>query len=95
MIEERVVWNPWKPFFWLGLGGLAVVPTLELWIWLGGRGLPPAATLGAFAVGELLEEAYMVSSTLEASAQILSLVRAYGEDRVREYRSGADQYDRW
>jgi hypothetical protein len=52
MIEERVVWNPWKPFFWLGLGGLAVVPTLELWIWLGGRGLPPAATLGAFAVGE-------------------------------------------
>lgn len=52
MIEERVVWNPWKPFFWLGLGGLTVVPTVELWIWLGGRGLPPAATLGAFAVGE-------------------------------------------
>jgi L-fuculose-phosphate aldolase len=50
---------------------------------------------GAFAVGELLEEAYMVSSTLEASARILSLVRAHGEDRVREYRSGADQYERW
>ncbi len=50
---------------------------------------------GAFAVGELLEEAYMVSSTLEASAHILYLVRALGEDRVREYRNRADQYDRW
>ncbi len=50
---------------------------------------------GAFAVGELLEEAYMVSSTLEASAHILYLVRALGEDRVREYRDRADRYDRW
>lgn len=50
---------------------------------------------GAFAVGELLEEAYMVSSTLEASARILCLVRALGEDRLREYREGADEYERW
>ncbi len=50
---------------------------------------------GAFAVGELLEEAYMVSSTLEASAHILYLVQTLGEDRVREYRDRADQYDRW
>ncbi len=50
---------------------------------------------GAFAVGELLEEAYMVSSTLEASARILCQVRAFGENRLKEYRDGADRYDRW
>lgn len=50
---------------------------------------------GAFAVGELLEEAYMVSSTLEASARILCQVRAFGEGRLKEYRDGADRYDRW
>ena len=33
---------------------------------------------GAFAVGETLEEAYMVSSALEASARILCLVRTLG-----------------
>lgn len=49
---------------------------------------------GAFAVGELLEEAYMVSSSLEASARILCLVRSLG-GTVKEYREGADQYARW
>lgn len=49
---------------------------------------------GAFAVGELLEEAYMVSSSLEASARILCLVRTLGGG-VKEYRQGADQYARW
>lgn len=50
---------------------------------------------GAFAVGEMLEEAYMVSSTLEASAKILSLVRLYGPEGLKEYRDHADRYDRW
>ncbi len=50
---------------------------------------------GAFATGELLEEAYMVSSTLEASARILCILRSLGEERVREYRDGADRYNRW
>lgn len=49
---------------------------------------------GAFAVGELLEEAYMVSSSLEASARILCLVRTLG-GAMKEYREGADQYARW
>ncbi len=50
---------------------------------------------GAFAVGALLEEAYMVSTTLEASARILCILRSLGTDRIREYREGADRYDRW
>ncbi|GAB4275542.1 MAG: fuculose-1-phosphate aldolase [Deferrisomatales bacterium] len=50
---------------------------------------------GAFAVGELLEEAYMVSSTLEASARILCLVRSLGAGGLKEYRTDADQYERW
>lgn len=49
---------------------------------------------GAFAVGELLEEAYMVSSTLEASARILCIARGFGEP-VKEYREGAERYERW
>lgn len=50
---------------------------------------------GAFAVGELLEEAYMVSSTLEASARILCILKSLGTDRIREYREGAERYERW
>lgn len=50
---------------------------------------------GAFAIGEVLEEAYMVSSTLEASARILALVRGFGGGGIKEYRKDADRYDRW
>ncbi len=50
---------------------------------------------GAFAVGELLEEAYMVSSTLEASARILCVLHGLGRERLLEYRAGAERYDRW
>jgi L-fuculose-phosphate aldolase len=49
---------------------------------------------GAFAVGELLEEAYMVSSTLEASARMLILARGLGRP-LKEYREGADRYGSW
>jgi L-fuculose-phosphate aldolase len=49
---------------------------------------------GAFAVGELLEEAYMVSSSLEASAKMVCLVRSL-RGSVKEYRKGADRYDGW
>ncbi len=50
---------------------------------------------GAFAVGELLEEAYMVSSTLEASARILCILKSLGKVSIREYREGADRYRDW
>jgi len=49
---------------------------------------------GAFAVGEVLEEAFMLSSSLEFSARILYLVRGLGET-VKEYRSHADRYEKW
>jgi hypothetical protein len=77
MTREHVVWNPWKPFFWLGLCGLAVVPTVELWGWLGGHGLPPAATLGAFAVGEFTL-VFLVSLTLILTGSLI--LRLWGHD---------------
>ena len=49
---------------------------------------------GAFAVGELLEEAFMVTSSLEFSARILYLVRTLGGD-LKEYRKSAERYDTW
>jgi L-fuculose-phosphate aldolase len=49
---------------------------------------------GAFAIGEVLEEAFMITSSLEFSARILYLVRALGES-VKEYRSHADRYEKW
>lgn len=49
---------------------------------------------GSFAVGEMLEEAFMLTSSLEFSARILYLVRALGEP-IKEYRKGSDRYEKW
>ncbi|TAL17725.1 aldolase [bacterium] len=49
---------------------------------------------GAFAIGELLEEAYMLTSSLEFSARILYLVRGFKEN-IKEYRKGAKRFESW
>ena len=49
---------------------------------------------GSFAVGEMLEEAFMLTSSLEFSSRILYLVRGLGQETM-EYREGADRYDSW
>jgi L-fuculose-phosphate aldolase len=49
---------------------------------------------GAFAIGDVLEEAYMFTSSLEFSARILYLVRTLGEP-IKEYREGAERYGKW
>ncbi|PLX43143.1 MAG: fuculose phosphate aldolase [Deltaproteobacteria bacterium] len=49
---------------------------------------------GSFAVGELLEEAFMVTSSLEFSSRILYLVRTLGGDH-KEYRKSAERYETW
>lgn len=49
---------------------------------------------GSFVIGELLEEAYMLTSSLEFSSRILYLVRGLGEC-VKEYRKGAESFKSW
>lgn len=49
---------------------------------------------GSFAVGDMLEEAFMLTSSLEFSSRILYLVRGLGGE-AREYREGADKYGSW
>ena len=49
---------------------------------------------GSFAVGEMLEEAFMLTSSLEFSSRILYLVRALGAP-AKEYRKGANHYETW
>lgn len=49
---------------------------------------------GSFAVGEMLEEAFMLTSSLEFSSRILYLVRGLGA-AAKEYREGADRYESW
>ena len=49
---------------------------------------------GAFAVGEMLEEAFMLTSSLEFSSRILYLVRGLGGE-CKEFREGAEHYDKW
>jgi len=49
---------------------------------------------GAFAVGQMLEEAFQWSSSLEASARIIYLARTLGLD-VKEYRARSDRYRDW
>jgi L-fuculose-phosphate aldolase len=49
---------------------------------------------GAFAIGEMLEEAFMLTSSLEFSSRILYLVRGLGGER-KEFRKGAERYDTW
>jgi len=49
---------------------------------------------GSFAIGQLLEEALMVSSALELSSKIIALVRTMGI-HPREYRKSSEEYDTW
>lgn len=49
---------------------------------------------GSFAIGEMLEEAFMLTSSLEFSSRILYLVRGLGA-AAKEYREGADRYETW
>ncbi len=49
---------------------------------------------GLFATGHLLEEAFQLTSTFEASARIVYLARVAGIDRV-EFRRASDHYTEW
>jgi L-fuculose-phosphate aldolase len=49
---------------------------------------------GAFSIGELLEEAYMLTSSLEFSARILYLVGG-SKEKIKEYRKGAKRFESW
>ena len=49
---------------------------------------------GAFAVGNLLEEAYQWTSAFEVSCKILSLAEST-RDQFKEYRKGSDRYTTW
>jgi len=49
---------------------------------------------GSFAIGQLLEEALMVTSALEMSSTIITLVRTMGI-KPQEYRKGSDEYTTW
>ncbi len=49
---------------------------------------------GLFATGHLLEEAYQLSSTFEASARVLYLTRLAGITPV-EFRRDSDRYGEW
>jgi hypothetical protein len=73
MTQEHVGWNLWGPSFWLGLISLAMAPTAHLWGWLIGREMHPAATLGAFAVGEFTL-IFLVALVLVLSGALLLTV---------------------
>jgi L-fuculose-phosphate aldolase len=49
---------------------------------------------GSFAVGEVLEEALMSSSTLEVSSKIMVIARLLGIE-IKEYRSESEKYTTW
>ncbi len=49
---------------------------------------------GSFAVGEMLEEAFMLTSSLEFSSRILYLVCGLGKS-AKEFRKDADKYETW
>jgi len=49
---------------------------------------------GSFAIGQMLEEALMWSSTLEASARIIAIAEGLGE-KIKEYRRKSEEYSRW
>jgi Ribulose-5-phosphate 4-epimerase and related epimerases and aldolases len=49
---------------------------------------------GAFSVGNLLEEAYQWTSSLEVSCKILALAEGT-RDQFKEYRKGSDRYTTW
>jgi L-fuculose-phosphate aldolase len=49
---------------------------------------------GAFSVGNLLEEAYQWTSSLEVSCKILALAEST-RDEFKEYRKGSDRYTTW
>jgi len=49
---------------------------------------------GTFAVGQFLEEALQWTTCLEAASKILYLLELSGKEK-REYRRGAEGYERW
>jgi L-fuculose-phosphate aldolase len=49
---------------------------------------------GSFAVGQMLEEALMLSSTLEVSSKIIILARLLGMN-IKEYREEIEKYTTW
>jgi L-fuculose-phosphate aldolase len=49
---------------------------------------------GAFSIGNMLEEAYQWTSSLEVSCKILHLAESSREE-FKEYRKGSDRYTTW
>lgn len=49
---------------------------------------------GSFSIGQMLEEAYQWTSSLEVSSQILHLVKSAGIE-IEEYRRGSGDYTTW
>ena len=49
---------------------------------------------GSFAVGQMLEEAYQWTSSLETSAEIINTVKSSNIE-LKEYRKSSDKYSEW
>lgn len=49
---------------------------------------------GSFAIGQMLEEAYQWTSSLEVACQIINLVKGSGVE-LKEYRKGSGNYSNW
>lgn len=49
---------------------------------------------GSFSIGQMLEEAYQWTSSLEVSCQILHLIKSWGIE-MEEYRRGSGDYATW
>jgi L-fuculose-phosphate aldolase len=49
---------------------------------------------GPFAIGNLLEEAYQLTSVFEMTCRIMTIAEGMGQE-VKEYRKGAGRYESW
>jgi L-fuculose-phosphate aldolase len=49
---------------------------------------------GPFAIGNLLEEAYQLTSVFEMTCKIMTLTEGTGQ-AVKEYRKGSERYQAW
>lgn len=49
---------------------------------------------GSFSIGQMLEEAYQWTSSLEVSAQIIHVAKTSGIE-LEEYRKGSGEYESW
>ena len=50
---------------------------------------------GSFAIGQVLEEAYQWTSTLEECCKMLYLFENQKNSTIMEYRKESDKYDQW